>query len=156
SFAGLLRQLQAEARLTQEELAEAAQLSPRSVSDLERGISRTARKETALLLADALGLAGPVRVVFVAAARGEASAAEVQAPGLGRPWPARHNLPAPLTSLGGREQDLARLEGLPGRARLVTLTGPGGAGKTRLALELAAGVPGRFPDGAWLVDLASL
>ena len=60
SFAGLLRQLRAEARLTQEELAEAARLSPRSVSDLERGINRTARKDTALLLADALGLAGPV------------------------------------------------------------------------------------------------
>jgi predicted ATPase/DNA-binding XRE family transcriptional regulator len=156
SFAGLLRQLRAEARLTQEELAEAARLSPRSVSDLERGISRTARKETALLLADALGLAGPVRVVFVAAARGKAPAAEVQAARLGVPSPARHNLPAPLTSFVGREQDLARLEGLLGQARLVTLTGPGGAGKTRLALEFASGVLGRFPDGAWLVDLASL
>jgi len=156
SFAGLLRQLRAEARLTQEELAEAAKLSPRSVSDLERGISRTARKETALLLADALGLAGPVRVVFVAAARGKAPAAEVQAARLGVPSPARHNLPAPLTSFVGRERDLARLEGLLGQARLVTLTGPGGAGKTRLALELASGVLGRFPDGVWLVDLASL
>jgi predicted ATPase/DNA-binding XRE family transcriptional regulator len=156
SFAGLLRQLRAEARLTQEELAEAAKLSPRSVSDLERGISRTARKETALLLADALGLAGPVRVVFVAAARGKAPAAEVQAARLGVPSPARHNLPPPLTSFVGREQDLARLEGLLGQARLVTLTGPGGAGKTRLALEFASGVLGRFPDGAWLVDLASL
>jgi hypothetical protein len=47
SFAGLLRQLRAEARLTQEELAEAASVSPRSVSDLERGINRTARKDTA-------------------------------------------------------------------------------------------------------------
>ena len=47
SFAGLLRQFRAEARLTQEELAEAAGLSPRSVSDLERGINRTARKDTA-------------------------------------------------------------------------------------------------------------
>jgi predicted ATPase/DNA-binding XRE family transcriptional regulator len=156
SFAGLLRQLRAEARLTQEELAEAAKLSPRSVSDLERGISRTARKETALLLADALGLAGPVRVVFVAAARGKAPAADVQAARPGVPSPARHNLPAPLTSFVGREQDLARLEGLLGQARLVTLTGPGGAGKTRLALEFASGVLGRFPDGAWLVDLASL
>jgi len=53
----LLRQLRAEAGLTQEELAEAAGLSPRSVSDLERGIHRTARKDTALLLAGALGLA---------------------------------------------------------------------------------------------------
>ena len=60
-FAELLRQLRAEARLTQEELAEAAGLSPRSVSDLERGIHQTARKDTAALLAGALGLAEPVR-----------------------------------------------------------------------------------------------
>jgi predicted ATPase/class 3 adenylate cyclase/DNA-binding XRE family transcriptional regulator len=79
SFAGLLRQLRAEARLTQEELAEAASLSPRSVSDLERGINRTARKDTALLLAGALSLTGPVRERFVAAARGRAPAAEVLA-----------------------------------------------------------------------------
>ena len=59
SFAGLLRQLRDEAELTQEELAEAAGLSPRSVSDLERGINRTARLDTARLLAGALGLAGP-------------------------------------------------------------------------------------------------
>ena len=72
-FGGLLRQLRAEARLTQEELAEAAGLSPRSVSDLERGVNRTARKDTAELLAGALGLAGAVRDLFVAAARGRVS-----------------------------------------------------------------------------------
>src|SRR6185437_11716025 len=60
-FAELLRQLRAEARLTQEELAEAASLSPRSVSDLERGVHRTARKDTAVLLSGALGLAEPAR-----------------------------------------------------------------------------------------------
>jgi len=53
-FGGLLRQLRAEAGLTQEELAEAASLSPRSVSDLERGINRTARRDTAELLAEEL------------------------------------------------------------------------------------------------------
>ncbi len=76
-FAGLLRQLRAEAKLTQEELAQAAGLSPRSVSDLERGVNRTARKDTAELLAGALGLAEPARAVFVAAARGRAPAADV-------------------------------------------------------------------------------
>ena len=70
-FGGLVRQLRAEARLTQEELAEAARLSPRSVSDLERGINRTAHKDTAELLAGALGLAEPTRELFVAAARGQ-------------------------------------------------------------------------------------
>ncbi len=67
--------MRAEAGLTQEELAEAAGLSPRSVSDLERGIHPTARKDTAELLASALGLAGPARPLFVAAARGRAALA---------------------------------------------------------------------------------
>jgi transcriptional regulator with XRE-family HTH domain len=65
----LLRQLRTEARLTQEELAERAGLSPRSVSDLERGINRTARKDSALMLASALKLTGPAQEAFVAAAR---------------------------------------------------------------------------------------
>jgi transcriptional regulator with XRE-family HTH domain len=82
SFGGLLRQLRVEARLTQEELAEAAGLSPRSVSDLERGIHRTARKDTAGLLADALGLDGSARELFLAAARGRGPAEDVlTAPG---------------------------------------------------------------------------
>jgi predicted ATPase/class 3 adenylate cyclase len=83
SFAGLLRQLRAQAGLTQEELAEAAALSPRSISDLERGIHRTAHKDTACLLADALGLTRPVRELFIAAARGRAPAAEVLSARLG-------------------------------------------------------------------------
>jgi DNA-binding XRE family transcriptional regulator len=78
-FGDLLRQLRAEAGLTQEELAEAAGLSPRSVSDLERGIHPTARKDTAELLAGPLGLAEPARPLFVAAARGRAPAEQVLA-----------------------------------------------------------------------------
>ena len=79
SFGGLLRQLRAGVRLTQEELAGAAGLSPRAVSDLERGVNRTARKDTAELLAGALGLAGPARELFVAAARGKAPPGQVLA-----------------------------------------------------------------------------
>src|SRR5579862_494017 len=79
SFAGLLRQLRAEAKLTQEELAAAAGVSLRSVSNLERGINRTAHKDTATLLAGALGLTGPTAEAFVAAARGNVPAAEVLA-----------------------------------------------------------------------------
>jgi len=70
TFAALLRKLRTEARLTQEELAEAAGLSPRSVSDLERGIATTPRRETVRLLADALHLPGPGRAEFEAVARG--------------------------------------------------------------------------------------
>ena len=88
SFAALLRRLRTEARLTQEELAEAAGLSPRSISDLERGVSRTARKETARLLADALAMAGPMRAAFVAIARGKVPACDLDAVMDGLPtWP---------------------------------------------------------------------
>ena len=63
-FDGLLRRLRDRAGLTQDELAEAAAVSQRAISDLERGINATARKDTAVLLAGALGLDGPAREVF--------------------------------------------------------------------------------------------
>ena len=66
------------------------------------------------------------------------------------------NLQVQLTSFVGREQDLAELGKLLGEARLVTLTGPGGTGKTRLAVEFAAGVRGAVRDGVWLAELAGL
>jgi predicted ATPase/DNA-binding SARP family transcriptional activator len=66
------------------------------------------------------------------------------------------NLPRQLTSFVGRERERADVARLLGRARLVTLTGPGGCGKTRLALEVAADALAQLPDGAWFVDLASL
>ena len=72
------------------------------------------------------------------------------------PPPVRHNLPSPVTSFVGREQELARLGGLLGEARLVTLTGTGGAGKTRLAIEAGVRAVGRFADGVWLADLAAI
>jgi non-specific serine/threonine protein kinase len=68
----------------------------------------------------------------------------------------RHNLPYQLTSFVGREQEIAQLVELVTANRFVTLTGAGGAGKTRLALEVAAQAVESFPDGAWLVELASL
>ena len=161
SFAGLLRQLRAEARLTQEELAGAASLSPRSVSDLERGINRTAHKDTALLLAGALNLAEPVHALFVAAARGKAPAADVLAAMQRQPqaasWAAAggvHGFPAALTSFVGRAEPLREVAGLLSGHRLVTVTGPGGAGKTRLAAQVARQVASRFADGAWLAELA--
>ena len=152
-FGELLRQLRADAGLTQEELAEAAGLSPRSVSDLERGISLTARKDTARLLADALGLAGPQRALFEAAARGRATAAAALA-ARGPLTTKPNNLPAQLTPFVGREDDVAVVRRAVAAARLVTLTGAGGIGKTRLALQAAAGLPDAFPDGLWWVALA--
>ena len=152
-FGGLLRQLRADAGLTQEELAAAARLSPRTVSDLERGISRTARKDTALLLADALGLAGRARGMFVAAAQGRVQAAEVLAARAQAPRASAGNLPVPLSSFVGRAVELAELATAMARSPLVTVTGVGGVGKTRLALHAAAGQLPSFRDGAWLCEL---
>ena len=68
----------------------------------------------------------------------------------------KHNLSYQLTSFVGREQEIAQLEELVTANRLVTLTGAGGAGKTRLAIEVASRLIDAFPDGVWLVELAAL
>ncbi len=67
-----------------------------------------------------------------------------------------HNLPQALTSFVGRERELAEVVQLLAKTRLVTLTGAGGIGKTRLSLQVAASVMDQYPDGVWLVELASL
>ena len=153
SFAGLLRQLRSEAKLTQEELAAAARLSPRSVSDLERGINRTAHKDTAVLLAGALGLAGPAGELFVAAARGKAPAAQVLAAARSAgPPPAGAAADSPYRGLRafeeqdaelffGREaataQVLERMSQHAAGPGLLVVSGVSGAGKSSL---LRAGV----------------
>jgi WD40 repeat protein/transcriptional regulator with XRE-family HTH domain len=170
SFAGLLRQLRAEARLTQEELAETAGVSPGSVSNLERGINRTAHKDTAVLLAGALGLAGPAGELFVAAARGKAPAADVLVA-------ARDGAaPQPVGATGSpyrgltafEEQDagfffgretaaievLDRMSRSLGGAGLLVVSGVSGAGKSSLLRAgvlprlRADGLPGA-PGAAW-------
>jgi predicted ATPase len=78
---------------------------------------------------------------------------------LGAPTPAevaRHNLPASLTSFVGRQSETAEVRRLLATTRLLTLTGTGGCGKTRLALEVAAELIEEYPDGVWLVELAAL
>ena len=67
-----------------------------------------------------------------------------------------NNLPAQLTTFVGRAREMAELKRLLGSNRLLTLTGPGGTGKTRLSLQVAAEVLDRFPHGVWLVELATV
>ncbi|WP_031469405.1 BTAD domain-containing putative transcriptional regulator [Sciscionella sediminilitoris] len=79
-----------------------------------------------------------------------------ESPGPGTAPPQPGNLPAPLTSFIGREADLARLDTLLRAGRLVTVLGPGGAGKTRLAVEAARRHREEYRDGAWMIDLSSV
>ncbi len=161
SFSGLLRQLRAEARLTQEELAAAARLSPRSVSDLERGINRTARRLTAERLAAALGLAGPQGELFVAAARGRVPAAQVLAARNGVPDGApavtvARALPRDIACYTGREAELKVLLALASPAAadgrgpgICAIDGMAGAGKTAFAVHAAHRLAPDFPDGQY-------
>jgi tetratricopeptide (TPR) repeat protein/transcriptional regulator with XRE-family HTH domain len=151
--------------LTQEELAEAAGLSPRSVSDLERGIHRTAHKDTALLLADALGLAEPTRALFVAAARGRGPAADVLAAVRGEATGAAaaavaKTLPGDIAAFTGRQVELSQLlgkiDGLAAEGGVVgicTIDGMAGIGKTTFAVHAAHRLAPAFPDGQFFLPL---
>ncbi|HEU4347295.1 MAG TPA: BTAD domain-containing putative transcriptional regulator, partial [Actinoplanes sp.] len=81
--------------------------------------------------------------------------AKLSAPARVRPT-AQHNLPTRLTSFIGRGGELNEIHGLLRESRLVTLTGPGGAGKTSLAIEAAAHITDRYSDGVWLIRLAGV
>jgi predicted ATPase/DNA-binding XRE family transcriptional regulator len=151
SFGDLLCAHRLAGGLTQEELAARAGLSSDAVSLLERGLRTSPRATTVAMLADALGLSPAERQVFADAAKRRPRRA---APGLRVP----PDLHTPATPFVGREADLAaaaELLAAPG-VRLVTLTGPPGAGKTRLALEVATVLAGRYRDGVVAVTLAPL
>jgi transcriptional regulator with XRE-family HTH domain len=149
-FGDLLRKVRADAGFTQEELATRAGISARSVSDLERGVNLTARRDTARLLADALGLAGKAKAEFEAAARGRAlhlvdrewqpETAISITPPVGQLDPGR--------PMRGRDRFLAALTG-PDSGVLV-VHGMGGCGKTRLALEAAAAALSQGTEVWWI------
>jgi predicted ATPase/DNA-binding XRE family transcriptional regulator len=139
-FRRLLRQHRVAAGLTQEALAERAAMSARAIQNLERG-DRRPYPETTERLAEALALRGSQRTEFDAAAQPR--------PRVRATMVASKNLPNPLTACIGRASDIRTALAALDDSRLVTLVGPGGAGKTRLALEIGHTHPG----DVWFVEL---
>ena len=154
SFGSLLRQLRLTAGLTQEALAERSGLSAKAIGELERNPDRIPRLDTINLVSNALGLHAPDRARLIAAAR----PVEVDTSASSATSQLRHDLPRVFTPLIGRSGVVEAVASLVRRRenRFVTLTGPGGVGKTRLAIEVADRVADAFVDGVSFVDLSPL
>ena len=152
TFGDLLSRYRISAGLTQEALSAGSGLSVDAISLLERGLRRAPRSATVTALADALRLDDADREAFSAAAQ---RATETRTR---HPPPSTPELRAPPSPLIGREDELARVRALLTRSDtpLVTLTGPPGVGKTRLALEVALTLRDDFADGVFAVALSPL
>jgi predicted ATPase/DNA-binding XRE family transcriptional regulator len=149
-FGARLRSFREAAGMSQEELAERAGLTPNAIGALERGERKRPYPNTLRVLADALDLSELDRNALVAAV-GRPRSQPVATPA--RP---ESQLPAPATRLIGREEDIAAVRArlTSDAARVLTLAGPGGVGKTRLAIEVALACGDAFVDGLVFVPLA--
>ena len=150
-FAQVLQVLRIARGLTQLELAERARMSVNAISLLERGERKAPRRQTIAALANALELDAAGRLAFESAVRATASMAEddVSAAPIS-------NLPSHGTSFMGRRAEIAAIRRRLTRSQLVTVIGPGGIGKTRIALEIATSTSHLYSGGAVCLDLAPL
>jgi predicted ATPase/transcriptional regulator with XRE-family HTH domain len=168
SFGAWLKRRRKALDLTQDALASLVGCSKDLIVKIE-GDARRPSREIAALLVEHLELAPEEREDFIRCARAEMAVDRLPSPTRSVPRPAlsharmpqafpRHNLPAQLSSFLGREREMSELSALLEQpfVRLVTLTGTGGTGKTRLALHLAAAQIATYPDGVWFVDLAPI
>jgi len=159
TFGEQLRHFRLRAGLSQAALAEQANLSTAAVTALERGARNAPYPRTLDALARALELSPQERADLIAAGAGAGRAPTADPPSVDQPVSNVAQLPTWPTSLVGRSEDVDRVRSLlkpSGAARLLTLLGPGGVGKTRLACAVAAGMAAVFPDGIVFVDLAPL
>ncbi len=162
SFGEWLRQRRETLDLTRVELAQRAGCSVSTLRKIETD-QRRPSKQLSELLADCLGIASDERAAFIKAARGQLRVERLGPPSLAfgprhKPSAPLFNLPSPPTPLVGRESELAELGQLlrAPQCRLLTVAGPGGIGKTRLAIEIASRHRDLFPDGGCFASLASL
>lgn len=177
SFGAWINQRRRMLRLTQQEVANLIGCSVALIRKLESD-QRRPSTQIAERLARALHIRSDDTPAFVRAARAELASDQLPAPAAvatqtirdagqryAPPYPAfpapavtyaQGNIPQQVSSFHGREREISELHMLLRQdgVRLVTLTGPGGIGKTRLALEIAAGLRDAYPDGIWFVDLA--
>jgi predicted ATPase/DNA-binding XRE family transcriptional regulator len=165
-FSVWLRKRRRELDLTQEELAELVGCSRDLIKKIELAQRRPSR-QMAELLAEHLIVPIEQRPAFVQLARSTQEARLLTlVPTAPResgklpqaPTGSLNNLPAPVSSFIGREKELAAVREILSRedVRLLTLTGPGGTGKTRLALQAASGLADKFADGLYFIELAPL
>lgn len=157
SLAALVRTRRLSVRLTQEELAERAGVSARTISDIERGLRRFVYRDTAERLAQALEVGDTEKEDFILIARGRFQAHQPGVHGPDRVSSGRNPVPVPPTVLIGRDREMEMLLGAfrEGSIRSITLTGPGGIGKTRLAVEAAVAARDIYRDGVFFVPLGS-
>src|SRR5262245_45211732 len=164
SFGELLRLLRRKADLAQRELAIAVGYSESQISRLEKNERAPDEATLAARFVPALYIEDEpqwvARLLELGAAT-HAHTSESDAPQpIGEPRPTPHNLPIQLTSFIGREKEIIEIKRLlsknEGGLRLLTLTGPGGCGKTRLAQQAASAMLDIFPEGVWLVEFAPL
>jgi transcriptional regulator with XRE-family HTH domain len=151
AFGGLLRQLRAEMGLTQRALAQAAGVSSRAISDLERGKTLRAHKATVRFLADALNLKGPARSRFEVAAQGRLPASTLM-----------RTLPMDIAEFTGRAAEQLMItesfrpaaRNSPGATMIWAIDGMAGVGKSAFAVHAAHQAAARFPDGQIYLDPA--
>jgi predicted ATPase/DNA-binding XRE family transcriptional regulator len=156
-LAVLIRTRRLSVNLTQEELAERAGISVRTISDIERGLRRFVYRDTAERLAEALEVGGAEKEDFILIARGRVQGHESGVHTPARLSPEWNRVPVPPTALIGRGPEMEMLLGAfrEGSIRSITLTGPGGIGKTRLAMEAAAAARDIYRDGVFFVPLGA-
>ncbi|MFI5274390.1 MAG: helix-turn-helix domain-containing protein, partial [Ktedonobacterales bacterium] len=157
SLGVLLKRYRAAAGLSQESLAARAGISVRAISDVERSLHRAPHADTLDRLCTALALSAQQRAVLLAAAHPMMRDLTGEVALDASPDDPKRGLPLAPTALIGRERERIRAVTLlrGDRARLLTLTGPGGVGKTRLVIEITADLAGAFRDGVAFVELAS-